>query len=121
MKEGEEQPVTQRISADELKSQLDQAYFEFQNQTGKLKLPFGESFKSLFGNRDLSIEDGSSLPLEEEMKRDEGSEMAEKEKGTMNVWPNERDFFMEEMMKMEREMDLMRRRMDEEMRRFFAF
>jgi len=122
-KEGNKEATTQRIPANELRGHLDQVYGDLQNRArdefSRLGLPFGRSVGSLFGSPDLPLLGASSRLSIEGEGRVEGN--VEGENGTVESWPKGNDFFMEEIRNIEREMDFMRKRMDEEMKRVFAF
>jgi hypothetical protein len=122
-KEGDKEPTTQTVPVHQLKQEIDKVYSDIQHKTrdefSRLGLPFGRTAGSLFGSRDLPMLGGntSSLAIEPE-----GSLFGTgSDNRSLATRPAGNDFFADEIRNIEREMEFMRRRMEDEMRRFFDF
>jgi len=117
---GEKQPITQKMPARQLKKEIDKAYHDLQKKTKddfkRLGLPLGRPSRSLFGSHDLPMLESSMsrLPIEKES----GSSLLGSDR-SLALRPAGTDFFEDEIRSIEREMDFMSRRMEDEMSRFF--
>jgi hypothetical protein len=135
-KQGDKQHSTQKLPASQLKKEIDKVYEDLQDKTredfSRLGMPFGLTCGSLFGSNDLPmIESCSSgdkeckegeAKKEDEMKKESEAKKEDKKgeaEKQMARRPKGTNFFMHEMRNIEREMDYMRKRMDDEMKRFF--
>jgi len=119
-KEGDKEPKHERVPANQLRNEIDKVYHDIQSDTRdeffRLGLPFGRTSGSLFGSTDLPMLGHASnlLPIEPE-----GGSLLEPDNRTLATRPVGTDFFVHEMRNIEREMDYMRRRMEDEMSRFW--
>jgi hypothetical protein len=136
LKHGEKEATTQRVPANQLKSDLDSLYgnlqHKFEDEFSRFGFPFGNrSGRSLFGSTDLPMLESSERrqhqpqAIEEESSNNSENRLVDRNNNRdvdvvgRNVFGS--DFFRDEIMNIEREMEMMRRRMDWGMRSFFDF
>jgi hypothetical protein len=138
LKQGDKDPVTQTVPAHQLKNEIDQIYgnmqHQFEDEFSRFGFPFNRS-RSLFGSHDLPMLEPQrmfreNLAIEPENTagdRDSNTTTLANTNNREVARHNRRrspfggDLFRNEIMNIEREMEMMRRRMDHEMRRFFDF